>query len=366
MSGSTVTTAHIGVEATKLLRDRRGIGRYVRNLLVEMPRLRPSLRFTFFVRAKKDVNPMREQLAGSSMELLARSTVTTVSAMPSTDVDVMWYPWNWLHPDTDRAARVVTVLDLAPMLQLDHRWWKFYKRAKYRRRYEETARLADLMLAISEYTRQEMQQYLSVGPARVRVTLLAADDMPPPAAGTCAPLERLRLDGPFFLTVGAQEARKNLPALYAAMDRLHARGERASLVQCGPSARAPARPWLHHLGYVSDGELSQLYQRATALVFPSRYEGFGLPALEAMAAGGRVICANATSLPEVVGDAALLFEWNDVGALESQLLRMLHDAPLRERLTREGEQQAARFRWATTASRTLDAFDDAMAWRAQR
>ena len=357
---------HIGIEATRFLRERRGIGRYVRNLLVQMPQLRPNVRFTLFAGRPRDIAPLREQLSQLSDDVAQRTTVVPVNALSATDADVVWYPWNWLHPTATRAACVVTVLDLAPMLQLDHRWWKLLKRAKYRRRYTDTVRDADMIISISAFTEREMQRLLQVDVSKVRVTLLAADDLAPAASGASVVLDRLGVQGPFFLTVGAQEARKNLPVLYRAMEQLHARGERVPLVQCGPGTRAQPRPWLHHAGYVSDAELSVLYQRATALVFPSYYEGFGLPALEAMAAGGRVVCANASSLPEVVGDAALMFDANDADALATQLMRVLHDATLRERLTRDGIAQAAKFRWSTTAGQTLDVFDEAMRRRALR
>ena len=342
------------------------MGRYVRNVLLQLPRLRPEIQLTLFVRRERDIGPLGEQLALLSTEVAARATIKTVSALPSTDLDVVWYPWNWLSPHTNRAARVVTVLDLAPMLQLDHRWWKVLKRAVNRRRYLQSAHGADMIIAISAFTEREIQRLLPVDPSKVRVTLLAADDLPPPGMGVSAALDRLNIRGHFFLTVGAQEARKNLPVLYRAMELLHTRGEAVPLVQCGPSSRAQPRPWLHHAGYVSDAELSMLYQCATALVFPSFYEGFGLPALEAMAAGGRVVCSNASSLPEVVGDAALMFDANDVEALAAQLTRVLHDAQLRDRMTHDGLAQAAKFRWATTAGQTLAVFDEAMGRRAVR
>jgi glycosyltransferase involved in cell wall biosynthesis len=360
------TAEHVGVEATRLLRERRGIGRYVRNLLVHMPQVRPSVRFTLYVRHARDIAAVRAQLDAFSGDVAARTTVELASALPDSAADVIWYPWNWIQPPANRAARVVTVLDVAPMLQLDHRWWKWLKRAKYRARYRHSVREADMILAISAFTELEMRKWLTVDPSKIRVTLLAADDLHAPASDRSATLDRLGIPGAFFLTVGAQEARKNLRVLYEAMEQLHARGERVPLVQCGPSARATPRPWLHHAGYVSDAELATLYQQATALVFPSFYEGFGLPALEAMAAGGRVVCANSSSLPEVVGDAALLFPWNDAEALATQLMRVLHDAKLREKLTRAGVAQSAKFRWATTASQTLDTFDEAMQRRARR
>ncbi len=355
---------HVGIEATRLLRERRGIGRYVRNLLLHMPQQRPNLRFTLYARSA-DLSALQGQLSEGSPTLVSCVTLAPIGQLADSDADVVWYPWNWLSPDTRHAARVVTILDLAPMLQLDHRWWKLLKRAKYRRRYTTTARHAEMIMAISAFTKREIMRLLPVDSERVRVTLLAADDTTPPDRSASSILDRLQLEGPFFLTVGAQEARKNLPVLYTAMDALHAEGVRVPLVQCGPSARAPARPWLHHVGYVSDAELTVLYQRATALVFPSSYEGFGLPVLEAMAAGGRVVCADASSLPEVVGDAALMFAFNDAAMLAAQLRRLLFEPALRDELTRRGGEQAARFRWSSTASETLAVFDEAMQRRAR-
>ncbi len=365
MPSQSPTTHHIGIEATRLLRERRGIGRYVRNLLVQMPIARPSVRFTLYARAA-DLDALRQQLAQLPGDLGSRSSFAPIQELVTSTADVVWYPWNWMHPTAEQAARVVTVLDLAPMLQLDHRWWKVLKRIKYRRRYTNTVVSADMLIAISAFTEREMLRLLPVASDNIRVTLLAADDIAPPDDAPSESLHKLGIDGPFFLTVGAQEARKNLAVLYRAMEQLHAEGETVPLVQCGPNARAHPRPWLHHAGYVSDAELARLYRKATALVFPSSYEGFGLPALEAMVAGGRVVCANASSLPEVVGDAALLFEWNDASALASQLKRLLHDDELRARLTRGGQAQAAKFRWSATAVQTLAVFDEAVYRRARR
>jgi alpha-1,3-rhamnosyl/mannosyltransferase len=224
---------------------------------------------------------------------------------------------------------------------------------------------ATALLTISEFSKREIVERLQVDPSRITVTLLAADDLPVDEAQAPLPDTAAAMSGPFFLTVGGQEGRKNLRTLYDAMALLHAHGVAVPLLQCGPGMSAQTRslygaaPWLTHLGYVTDEQLVALYRRATALVFPSRYEGFGLPVLEAMRAGGAVICADASSLPEVAGDAALRFAWNDAPALAAQMMRLLHEPGLRDALIAGGQAQAARFSWSKTAAETLACFERA-------
>jgi glycosyltransferase involved in cell wall biosynthesis len=224
---------------------------------------------------------------------------------------------------------------------------------------------ATALLTISEFSKREIVERLQVDPSRVTVTLLAADDLPLDEAPAPLPDAAAAITGPCFLTVGGQDGRKNLRTLYEAMALLHARGMTVPLLQCGPGLSAQTRAlygaasWLTHVGYVTDEQLVSLYRRATALVFPSRYEGFGLPVLEAMRAGGAVICADASSLPEVAGDAALQFAWNDAPALAERMQRLLTEPALRDTLIARGQPQAARFSWATTAEQTLACFDRA-------
>jgi glycosyltransferase involved in cell wall biosynthesis len=362
---------HLAIEATKLLGEKRGIGRYVRNLLRQFVQQQPTMRFTMYVARTEDAAPLAALLASWHEELTARTTIAMMNALPESDADVVWYPWN-LITTAARRPMVVSTLDLAPMLQLDHQWWRMLKRLKYRRRYQRTAEQATAILTISEFSKREIVERLRVDPSRVTVTLLAADDLPLDEAQAPLPEAAAAITGPCFLTVGGQEGRKNLRTLYEAMALLHARGITVPLLQCGPGMSAHTRalygaaPWLMHLGYVTDAQLVALYRRATALIFPSRYEGFGLPVLEAMRAGGAVICADASSLPEVAGDAARRVAWNDAPALAEQMRRMLQEPALREMLVARGREQAARFSWAETAAQTLGCFERAAAQRVQR
>lgn len=365
MSSLEPAVQHLAIESTRLLREQRGMGRYVRNLVREFALQRPSLRFTLYVRDHRETEAVRQLLETMHPTLNARSWIEPVTALPASIADVVWYPWNFVTVPARTATMVVTVHDIAPMLQHDHRWWKVLKRAKYRARYRRTVQRAHAIVTDSAFSRGELMNKVAVAGDRISVTLLAADDLPLHMADDDAPLRAAGVGGPFFLTVGGQDARKNLPTLYAAMQRLWARGCRVPLVQCGP---APARetrallgraPWLRHVGYVNDAQLVTLYRRCTALVFPSRYEGFGLPVVEAMQAGAPVICTRESSLPEVAGSAARFVPWHDSEQMAEAMEELSSHESMRAGLRAAGRQQAAAFTWAATARDTLLAFERA-------
>jgi glycosyltransferase involved in cell wall biosynthesis len=362
---------HVAVDATRLLRDQRGIGRYVRNVLRELSTLAPELRVTLHVDPGDGDETLR-LLHTIAPAFGARASCDDRGRLHECHADVAWYPWNILTPPLPACARVVTTHDLAPMLRHDHRWWRVLKRLKYRRRFAFTMRHADLVLTDCEAIREELVTHFGVSRDRLAVALLAADDLPVVGAEDDTPLRSHEITGPFFLTVGGQEPRKNLPTLYEAMARLWATGVRVPLVQCGPDVSAATRallgeaPWLKHVGFVTDAQLVTLYRQATALVYPSRYEGFGLPILEAMRAGGVVICADGSSLPEVAGDAALMVPWHDADALAAAM-REMHTDPAAARVRRAlGPAQAARFTWRATAEATLEGFARAQAQSRER
>ena len=353
---------HVAIEAIKLLQERRGIGRYMRNLLPQFAERAPPLRFTMYVRREGDIPLLRAHLATLHAALPGRTTIAHVRELPRTDADVVWYPWNFITVAAPHRPMVVTVHDVAPMLQLDHRWWKLLKRVRFTRHYQHAMQHAAAVLTVSEFSKREIVRYLGAAASRITVTPLAADDLAVQGPDATRPLDDAGIAGPFFMTVGGQEGRKNLRTLYSAMDALYAKGMRIPLVQCGPGmssntrSRAGRAPWLHHVGFVSDAELVTLYRRAVALVLPSRYEGFGLPVLEAMRAGCPVICADSSALPEVAGSAALLFPWDDASALAAQMTRLANDPVLRADRIAGGVAHAARFSWARVAEQTLACF----------
>lgn len=228
-------------------------------------------------------------------------------------------------------------------------------------------RSAALVIASSEATRDDLAAVYRVPRARLRVIPLAAGTMfrPQPAAVVAAARDRYGLAGRYLLYVGSNKPHKNVPALVQAFARVDSD---AMLVIAGrwdlryPEARYVARRlglgervrWLPDL---DDTALPALICGALGFVFPSRYEGFGFPPLEAMQCGTPVIAAATSSLPEVVGDAGLLVA-PTVAGLAAAMSSLVDDGRLRERLAEAGIQRAARFSWAETARRTVQVYQE--------
>jgi glycosyltransferase involved in cell wall biosynthesis len=226
----------------------------------------------------------------------------------------------------------------------------------------------------AEATRRDLTEQLSVDPKRVRVIPGGVDEefQPPPPKEVERWLAERELARGYILFVGAVEPRKNLPTLLRAYQRLIGDGQAdCQLVIVGrwgwgsEEARTllenlPAKERVVQVGYAPRRELPLYYASAAALAFPSLYEGFGLPLLEAMACGAPVVAADSSSLPEVVGDAGLLCPPTAEAAWAQALARVLNDSRLATDLAAKGRARAAQFSWERTARETL-AFYQALA-----
>ena len=226
-------------------------------------------------------------------------------------------------------------------------------------------RRATHIIAISECTRRDLIAAYSLPPEKITVIHEAADPrfclQPPDAVTTIR--ARYGLPDCYLLFVGTIEPRKNLMRLLTAFETVHAEGLSDGLVIVGKRGwlyddffaaleRSPARDAVIFPGYVPDDDLPAIYAGAQASIFPSIYEGFGLPVLEAMACGTPVAASNGSSIPEVGGEAALYFDPTDTEALTEAIRTVLDDADLRADLRQRGFEQAARFSWERAAEAT--------------
>jgi glycosyltransferase involved in cell wall biosynthesis len=281
-------------------------------------------------------------------------------------LDVFYNP-DFLLPALAYAPGVCTIHDLGFMTVPDCAFPKL--RDLLLRTVPRSVQRARLVMAVSEHTRDDLVRLLGVAPERIRVAGNAVDPgFRPVRDARWLKAERRRLSAllgtelrePFLLAVGTIEPRKNLTLLFEALAILRDRGRTMRLVVAGREGWLfePIYGRLEQLGLrsqvsflhgPSDADLLALYNLAAVMVFPSLYEGFGLPPLEGLACGAVVVCSNASSLPEVVGDAALLADPRDGEALATAIERTLDDAALRDELSRRGPLRAARYTWADSA-----------------
>ena len=230
-----------------------------------------------------------------------------------------------------------------------------------------STRTAQQVIAISEATRRDLVGHYAVPEERIQVIYHGVDHLMRPASpNSVADLKhRLGLPDAYVLFVGTIQPRKNLGRLAEAMSaimdaelphRLVIAGRRGWLASEVETQIAQSRiaERVQFLGYVAAADLPALYSGAGAFCFPSLYEGFGLPVLEAMACGVPVVAANTSAIPEVAGDAALLVEPIDPAAIGSALRRVLTDVALRRELIARGQERAKRFTWERSAQATID------------
>ncbi len=229
---------------------------------------------------------------------------------------------------------------------------------------------AAMVITGSEATKRDLIELFDAPDDKVVVTPYAVDASYQPREREQARRvvrERFGIEGPYVLSVGVIQPRKNLPRLVRAFSRLSGKvphrlvlvGKEGWASEELKEAVGACRPGREPIftGYVADADLPDLYAGADLFVYPSLYEGFGLPVLEAMACGTAVVTSTTSSLPEVAGDAAALVEPTDVKALAEAMLRLLQDAPAREALAAKGLARARTYSWERTARETIQVYE---------
>ncbi len=279
---------------------------------------------------------------------------------------------NYCIPVFAPCPTVVTMHDMSLFAQSDTHESANVTRG--RRRMPIMARRAAMIIAPSEWTKQEIVNYLGARPDKIRVIYEAAREKMKPLSmeESIGVLQKHNIRQPYLLYVGTIEPRKNLLTLIRAYhELLRATPHRPQLVLCG------GRGWLegevfklveelkltdrvHFTGYVDDADLPALYSAAEVFIYPSIYEGFGLPPLEAMACGTPVITSNSSSLPEVIGKSGLMHDPTEYQSLTECIAKVIGDTSTREHFKRAGLKQASYFSWERAARETQSVYDEVL------
>ncbi len=366
----------IGIDATALPLQRTGVANYVFGLLGGLAAVDREHAYVVFAKrahiAQLGIDRPNFQFVPIDLPSRGLRLAWEQAVLPrhtrTHRLDVLHSP-HYTMPLRRAARAVVTFCDMTFLLYPELH--QAVKRAYFPAMMRWSARHADRLITISESTRDDLARLWGVDPGRMTAIPLAAGAEYRPAApeaiaAACA-RHGLRPGG-YVVYVGVLEPRKNVDALVAAFGLAAERLQGLDLVIAGKRgwmydrifAQVEALGLAHRVrftGYVAQADLPGLYGGARLLVYPSRYEGFGLPVLEAMACGVPVVTTNVSSMPEVAGDAALLVDPDDVAGLAAAIVRLVDDPALARELARRGRERAAGFSWERCAEETRRVYE---------
>ena len=364
----------IGIDARKL--HDFGIGTYIRNLLRQLARLDRDTEFVVLCR-REDLGAI---VLGENFRAVAESAgnysvaeqLKIPLALKREGVTLFHAP-HYVLPPLVRCRSVVTIHDCIHLMfpqYLPNRFALAYARTSI----ALAARRATRIMTVSESSKRDILRFVDAPAGKIDVIYNAYDErfgIEPKDEDVLRVRERYQLQDPFVLYAGNVKPHKNLERLIDAFHLLRARGlDQVKLVLIGDDIskyaalrRAVHQHQLHRhvrfLGYMPEETLVVLYRLASVFVFPSLYEGFGLPPLEAMASGTPVVTSNVSSLPEVAGDAAVLVDPYDPAAIADGIQRVLTDETLRADLVRKGLARAKQFSWDQSVRRIREIYTEA-------
>ena len=362
----------VGIDVGPIARARTGVGNYCYHLLKHLLQLEGEHSLVGFYSglSRGDLSAFEGAMRTRYVRLPTRALYAVWNAFERPHVDRLlggvdvYHATNYFLPPVATARRVVTVHDLSFLVLPELSSPKIV--STFTKGVRRFCAEADAVIADSYSTKRDIVERLDVSDEKVTVVHLAANEgfAPVDRGEAQARLARAyRIEGPYLFFVSTIEPRKNVEGLLRAFAQLtkdfpHKLILAGSLGWYGDTLIELIRELriadrIVCPGFVPDEDLPSFYSAADAFVFPSHYEGFGLPVLEAMACGCPVVTAKNSSLPEVVGEAALLADSKDFDGLAEQMRRVLSEPGLREALSAKGKAQAATFSWARSAEETM-------------
>jgi glycosyltransferase involved in cell wall biosynthesis len=378
---------HIAVNGWFWNQPHTGSGQYVRRLLHHLVKVAPDVRLTLvlppILREADDlpdnVSILPTSGPGGAVGKVWFEQRTFPQAVAQVQADIAHVPY-WGPPLTSPARLVTSVLDVIPLAIPD------YSRSAGARLYtalaSAAARGSAHTLTLSEASKIDITEYLHIPPEQITVTYLAADPVFHPKIGAEhdeAVRRKYNLPERFVLYLGGFDLRKQVNQLLLAYSYVvQAEGDSVPLVLAGrepqwgtsmfPDMRRYAAELglsdqVRWIGYVDEADKPALYRLARVFVYPSRYEGFGLPPLEAMACGTPVVANELSCFPEIAGNGAFLVEPGSARAMAGAIIALLNQDPLRHSLINAGLARATNFSWRKTAQQTRAVYEQVMAQR---
>lgn len=375
----------IGIDYTSAVRQGGGIGRYTRNLVRTLAKLDVDNQYLLFVAGGwgdgDGMGPWPHNfrvcpvpLSDRWLNILWHRLRIPVPIQLFTGRLDLFHSPDFVLPPTRRAPTILTVHDLS-FLRVPQYFVPAFQRY-LEAAVQRAVKRSDFVLADSESTRRDLVELTDLGAANRQAVVVY-----PGVEGRFTPVtdsevlhtirDRYQLPERFVLSVGTLQPRKNFEGLVRSFARLMQ--HESSLINTLDLVIVGGKGWMyerlfaeveqldlgsrvHFTGFVADDDLPALYSAADAFAFPSWYEGFGLPVLEAMACGTPVVVADNSSLPEVVGDGGLLVSAADESALTDALVRVILDSGLRQKLVIRGLELARRFTWERAARQVLEVY----------
>jgi glycosyltransferase involved in cell wall biosynthesis len=363
---------NIGIDITVLNINQAGSASYTRNLIHELKEIIPKDELSIFtVKHRRDMSQPKSFL--SRINTIYRDLIWTHFVLPQkalrAKVDVLHVPANVI-PLFSKCPTVLTILDTT-ILQTP-KYFTFWHKNYSRVCLPLSAKKATVILTISENSKRDIIKQFNIAPEKIIVTYLAASkDFKTVSIQEIDRVKKYYNLNSFILNVASLEPRKNIPRLLQAYASLIKRGFKPTLVHVGPQGwlfdeifsevrRLGLSEKVRFLGYIPAPDLVALYNAASLFVYPSLYEGFGLPVLEAMACGCPVVTSNTSSLPEVVGNAGIMVDPYDVLQIAATIENLCQDQQKLTHLRNEGLKRTKLFSWQRCAKETLDAYHLAM------
>lgn len=360
----------IALDVSQMVYTGHGVGRYTEELARELLRVESDIRFTYYAgvlrqhgqfrlrRSKKPWSKATWRLAPIPPRLASWIfNYTSVSFETFVGKQDLVHTSDWTHPVTS-CPSVTTVHDLA----FYHFPETVHKRVlrTQRRRLDRAVKFGSHFIADSENTKSDLVKIYGLAPERIDVVYPGiGEEFEPQKKNKVEHVKtKYHLPDQYLLTLGTREPRKNLPRLIEAVQSLRDKDKSIPPLviagRYGWGKDSPASPGVTLTGYVEDGDLPALYSGASAFVYPSLYEGFGFPVLEAMACGTPVVTSNISSLPELVGNSAVLVDPFDVSSIAKGIAQALASS---RSLTKKGPSQAAKFTWGHAARQTIAVYN---------